>query len=262
MQHTEIQEQVPLYALGGLSVEETARIRQHLDICPSCRALLSEYQFVAQELLEQVPPRTAPARIGVRLQNLAEADVRSARRSRPLDGQEVPERVAAAGNKPHFWNRQLALPRWVFAVILIVLLFLLGATGALALQIQQSGASAAQVMQLFTTRDLKYVMLTSNTGVPGRGDGFICLAKDKSAALLWLYNLQPLDHDHVYQVWLRRDTVRENGGTFRAGYDGRAVALIQAPRPLSEYQEIGISVEPAAGSEWPTTPQVVGGKLD
>lgn len=268
MQHTEIEEQVLLYALGGMSAEESARVRQHLDICPSCRALLSEYQFVADEILEQVPAKTAPARIGVRLQNIAEASARDARRGTPGERRTVPADghghrtdAPAARNTPRFWNQRLALPRWVVALALIVLLLLAGAVGALALQMQQSRVSA-EVMQLFTTRDLRYVMLSNETGTTSQGGGFICLVRDKTAALLWLYNLQPLDHDHVYQIWLRRDTVRDNGGTFRADYDGRALALIKAPRPLSDYQEIGITVEPAAGSQWPTTPRLLGGKLD
>jgi Anti-sigma-K factor rskA, C-terminal len=71
-----------------------------------------------------------------------------------------------------------------------------------------------------------------------------------------------VDQQHVYQVWMRDNTGRVNGGTFRADGEGRAIAVIQAPQPLSSYNDIGITVEPVMGSDWPTTPRIVGGKLD
>src|SRR4051812_2585060 len=74
MQHSQIQEQIPLYALGGLPKDEAAQLAEHLAVCPGCRALLSEYEFVADELLLQVPAETAPASIGANLLRIAQAD--------------------------------------------------------------------------------------------------------------------------------------------------------------------------------------------
>jgi hypothetical protein len=74
--------------------------------------------------------------------------------------------------------------------------------------------------------------------------------------------MDPLDYDHTYQVWIRDNGNRYDAGTFRANHDGRAVAVVHAPRPFGDFQEIGITVEPVGGSDWPTTPRVVGGRLD
>lgn len=256
MQHSELQDQIPLYALGGLAADESARVAEHLEICPACRGLMSEYQFVADELLTQAPMQTAPARIGVRLQNLAEQDVRNGFRSRT-----PPRSVPAHGGVP-FWKQRFALPRWAFALALLGLVFLLGVTGALALQMQRSNSTADQVTRLLTTEKIKYVTLTRASGAANSNVGFLCLAPDNATALLWLYDLEPLDHDHVYQVWLRDNGSRANGGTFRPDYDGRAIVLINAPQPLRDYKEIGVTVEPASGSTAPTTPRVIGGKLN
>lgn len=254
MNHQEIQDQIPLYALGSLPAQDAAHLTQHLDICPSCRAELNEYQFVADELLEQVPLQTAPARLAVRLQNIVHSEAKRG----------FTQNAAAERNvrrDPPFWQKPLVLPRWAFAVALVAILLLLGGTGVLAYRLRTTSSMSREVTQLLTTRDLRYVSLTSGGMMPG-DNGYICIEADNSTGLLWLYNLPPLDADHVYQVWLRNDTVRDNGGTFRADGHGRAVAVVHGLRPLNQYQEIGITIEPAAGSQAPTTPRVIGGRFD
>lgn len=252
--HSELRDQIPLYALGELSATDSARLDEHLTVCPSCRALLSEYQFVAGELLEQVPIKTPPPRIGVRLQNITLADV-----------QNPPARAlrnaSDSGEKVPFWKGRLAFPRWAAVLALLAVLFLIGVSGALAWELQQRDNASAQVMQLLNTRNLQFVEMTG-AGTSPTKNGFLCANAENPTGLLWLYGLEQLDHDHVYQVWLRTNGTRDSGGTFRADYDGRAVALVNAPHPLGDYTEIGITVEPVPGSTGPTTPRVVGGKMD
>lgn len=247
MEHSEIQEQIPLYAIGGMSAEESSRVAAHLEICPGCRALLSEYRFVTEELLVQVPPHAAPERIGVRLQNLAAAD---ALKSKPPT---MPEKVP-------FWKKMFVIPRWGLALALLALLLLLGTTGVLAWQLRNT-PRIDEVAQVLTARDLKILPLKASETAADTSGGFICLVPGKSTALLWMYGMPHLDYDHAYQVWLKDGDTRVSGGLFRPNYDGRAVAVINAPLPLSEFKEIGITVEPSAGSPGPTTPRVVGGEL-
>lgn len=251
--HIELQEQIALYALGGLPEEDAARLAEHLDICPSCRAEWSNYQFVAQELLEQVPPQTAPARVATRLQNITTADARRAHpRTAPVSGSP------ASGP---FWRQPLTWQRRLVALGVIALALLLGAVGGYAFGSRTRNETSGEVMRLIAAPDLKYVSLRSSGGSM-RDNGYICITADNATGLLWLYNLQPLDRNHVYQVWLSDDTAPYNGGTFRADVEGRAVAVVHAPRPLNQYREIRITIEPAAGSQAPTMPGVIGGKLD
>src|SRR5438128_2389660 len=68
--------------------------------------------------------------------------------------------------------------------------------------------------------------------------------------------------DQIYQVWLMvNGNQRDNAGTFTVDQKGHATARIWASQPWNTYQEIGITLEPAKGSQWPTTPRLIGGPL-
>ncbi len=250
MEHTELEQEIPLLALGGLPLAEQARLEEHLAVCPSCRALLSQYQFVMEELNAQVPAKQPSAQLEENLMR------RIAVSPKTLPKVDAPR-------KPEFWRQPIALPRWAFALAALILLLLLGIMGALALRMQRvDGVNAEQVAQLVTSPDRRFVQLASVSGGAKAPEGFICVLSGNSTALLWLYNLAPLDSDHAYQIWLRSGNTREEGGLFRPGSDGKALVLVNAPRPLDNYEEIGITIESAWGSPGPTTPRVIGGRLD
>ncbi len=255
MNHLEIEESIPLLALGGLSPAEEARLEEHLAVCPSCRALLAEYQFVSAELAEQVPAVPVPAHLEAKLMRQVPAQ---AARARPAARTREP-----AARNVGFWRRTVPVARWVMAAAVVAFLLLVGTAAALALQVQRSGfVSPEAVADLFTTHDRKFVSLGGSTWSSKNPEGYVYLSPKNTTALLWLSGLPPIDYDHSYQVWLLHDGMRDNGGLFRPDYEGRAVVLIQAPRPLSDYTDIGITLEPAAGSPAPTSPRVIGGKLE
>lgn len=255
MSHSEIQDAVPLFALGGLSAREQAELEAHLAVCPVCRALLSEYAFVAQELEQQVPLQPIPAGLQARLmQQVASSAIRQPTK---------PRAMANPLGKRSFWRQSIPVARWTFALALVLLLALLTAAGVLGYQVYQTNAARAnEVVQLFTATERRFVSLSGAGMGNGSPQATVYLSPTNSTALLWVYNLSPLDNDHVYQVWLRRNGERVSCALFRPGYDGRAAVIIRAPDALSEYTDIGITVEPAGGSAAPTTPRIIGGSLN
>ncbi|MBI4674931.1 MAG: anti-sigma factor [Chloroflexi bacterium] len=255
MTHSQIQESIPLLALGGLAQAEEAELEQHLANCPACRALLSEYNLVAQELDAQVPTLPVPAQLETKL--LQQLSARNARV--PLK----PAVVTQSRRAPSFWRQPVRVSRWAFALGALSLLILLGATAALVFQVQRSGTSnTAAGTPSNKLANLKVVSLTGPSSTDDKPNGFICLEPNSQIAMLWLANLQPLDATHTYQLWLIQNGQRTSGGLFRPGSDGRAIFMVNAPQLWQMYQEIGVTVEPEGGSPGPTTPRVIGGKLD
>ena len=70
-----------------------------------------------------------------------------------------------------------------------------------------------------------------------------------------------LEPGKTYQAWLVQDGQRVSAGTFGVNRDGYGVLIINSGKPVTEYQQLGITVEPAGGSPAPTTPRVMGGEL-
>lgn len=250
MLHPEIQDNIPLLALGGLDGETQTQLEQHLTICPTCRAQLAEYTFVAQELNVQVPPLTAPPELEARL--MAQLPPQTTRANYVTS--------SARGDAPKgFWRQPVRLSRFAVALAIAIGLLLVGTAAAFQAQLQIVRATNAQpVSQAYALENLKLVPLSGATNGP---DGYIYLAPNNPTAMLWLTKMNPLDADHAYQLWLIKDGTRASGGTFRPGSDGRAIVFVHAPEPWSQYQEVGVTIEPASGSPKPTTPRVIGGKL-
>ncbi len=92
-------------------------------------------------------------------------------------------------------------------------------------------------------------------------NGVVYVQPGGKLALLCVYALPQLEPDKTYQAWLVRDGQRVSAGTFGVNPNGYGVLVIDSSVPVSEYQQLGITVEPAGGSPAPTTPRVMGGEL-
>jgi anti-sigma-K factor RskA len=92
-------------------------------------------------------------------------------------------------------------------------------------------------------------------------DGVVYVQPDSKVALLCVYALPELEPGQTYQAWLVQDGERTSAGTFDVNADGYGALLIQAGRPVTDFQQLGITVEPAGGSPAPTTPRIMGGNL-
>jgi anti-sigma-K factor RskA len=73
--------------------------------------------------------------------------------------------------------------------------------------------------------------------------------------------LAALDPSQQYQVWLLNGGNRTSGGVFSVNPDGYASLEIMAPKALSQYDSVGITVEPFGGSLAPTGLKVLGGTI-
>jgi len=61
-QHPDIDD-LPAFALRMLNTEKTARIQQHLESCPDCRAVARDYARIADLLLYAAPLCEPPAHL-------------------------------------------------------------------------------------------------------------------------------------------------------------------------------------------------------
>jgi hypothetical protein len=91
--------------------------------------------------------------------------------------------------------------------------------------------------------------------------GMIYMDPNSGTGMLMCRNMPPIEQGHAYQVWFVRGTERMSAGLLWPDRAGNGYALIRVPTDLQSFDSIGVTDEPGSGSQWPTTPRVIGTQL-
>lgn len=236
-EHSPFIENIPAYALGALDVGDIAALESHLKTCASCRTELAEYRAVGESLLTAIPPKQPSAALRKRLQNRLPGTQRSSR---------------------------LQI-RWSFgqfamgaAVIALLVVNLFSFAQLRRLQVQQ----ASLVNQVENAQIALAVLSSPNIQLlPISGEnisGTLLLDKDRNKAVLIAEDFPVLAENQIYQIWLiQPDEQRVSAGLFRPRI-GQSYTTqdISSEQDISSFIGIGVTIEPAAGSDQPTGSRV------
>ena len=239
--HLLFRENLSAYALGALDADETAALESHLQACDSCRAELADYQRISAGLLSALPPQ-AP---GPNLKRSLAARLPGAKRSvRPR------------------WQLGWSFGQLATATALTLLLGMniFSSVQMRALQTQQ--AELARQLEMEQTA-LAMIASPGADTLPvsdGNVAGSLIVNREKNSAILILSNLPELEKGETYQIWfIEPDDGRVSAGLFNVNRDRNITIASLAPSDsLHAYTGIGVTVEPAGGSDQPTGPKVFG----
>ncbi len=104
------------------------------------------------------------------------------------------------------------------------------------------------------------VLLQPNVRVatlPGIANAFrsatvtVFYAPQSTIAYVSVANLPPLPSDQTYQLWLINRNQRLPSSVFNTDASGVSRLIVRSTEPFSKFQNIGVTVEPAGGSETP-----------
>jgi hypothetical protein len=104
------------------------------------------------------------------------------------------------------------------------------------------------------------VLLQPNVRVvnlPGIVDAFrtatvtVFYAPQSTTAYVSVANLPPLPPDQTYQLWLINRNQRLPSSVFNTDASGVSRLIVQSNEPFSRFQSIGVTIEPAGGSQTP-----------
>lgn len=236
---------IDLYALGALEPDEQAAVDQHLDECRRCRNVLAEAKELVFLLAWTPHQHDPPPALQDRL-------MRRVKQLQRLDGDEpVP-----------WWQRlipdlSMRTPQLAFGlagVMAVLLLFMGFRTTALQQEVASlRGQLQSQqlVVDVLRSPDTRVVALSKQPGVPA-GDAQLLLDPGRNRAFLVTSALPSLPQAQTYQLWLIGNNTPVSMGTFEVNQQGVASIVVQANQPLSQYQAVGVSVEPEGGSPQPT----------
>lgn len=215
------------YAINALSPEEARRFRSHLQSCPPCRQEVRELQSAAARLAAS-EAATPPADLKAR--------VISAAAKHPQLQPPVRHRDAET------W-----LPRLAVAAAAAVLVAA-GAIGYDWLQTSdtEDGQLATRVVRVFEAPDAHQMTTPTSNG----GRVSVATSPSLNKMALDTDRLPELEADKVYQLWTIADGTASSAGLVNPDRG----AAMELP---DEGTTVALTVEPAGGSEQPTSEPIM-----
>ena len=273
------------YAVDALDEGERAAFEQHLAGCPDCRAEVAELAAAAHSLtsvVEAAPPPELRAAVLSRISTVrplpplggddgvpSAGGAPAADRGVPasaeggaegvtyagLDEDAVPPRAEAEGHEPHEVPgrsaRVVPLRRrastWFAAAAAAVLL----AVGGLVWSPWSDPVDTSPLAQVQTADDAMRVSSTK-----GDVTAEVTYSRRLGRAAFTVDGLPPAPEGQTYQLWyVGTDEVPRSAGLLTPAADGTGRLLLQGD--ANSAAAVGMTLEPAGGSERPTTDPMV-----
>lgn len=236
-EHSLLRENIPAYALGALDAEDVNALEAHLRTCESCRAELAEYRTISNNLLAAVPQRQPSAALRRRLQS------------------QLPS--AQKTMRPRFsWSfGQLATGA---ALVLLLFMNLFSFLQMRQIQLQQSGLLQQLKTNQFALSMLAYPSTQAFPIAAENLSGSVLLDRERNTVALVMWHLPDLSEEQTYQIWLiEPNGHRVSAGLFRPQADAAYTTQpVYSKQDISNFTGVGVTIEPAGGSDQPTGTRV------
>ncbi|HEY7595178.1 MAG TPA: anti-sigma factor [Actinophytocola sp.] len=223
------------YVLDAVSPDERMVFERHLGDCDACRQEVTELRETASRLGAAVAEPPPP-----RLKASVMAQIRDTRQLPP----EAPVVPLRRDRSP--WALRLS------AAAAVVLLVVSGVLGVLLVQARQSDeptdAQAAAIAEIVRAGDARVV--NQADADTGRMTALMSRSADKMLLLTGDLKAAPSGHD--YQAWTIGSKI-ESAGLIQPD-DGKAALEVSG---IDAAQAVGITIEPAGGSDQPTSDPIL-----
>ncbi|MFK7800090.1 MAG: anti-sigma factor [Anaerolineae bacterium] len=245
-----IHDLIASYALGSLDKEEVAQVEALLAESHTAREELAQYQQVTDLMGLAVPTMEPSAtfddRLFARISPAPAAVQSGVSRTKPQPQAQPKlsflEQLSAFFAKPAL---QMA-----GGLAMILLLF---SSGLLMMQNRQIESELA-IAQI--NRGLPTFELASNSGLESN-TGLIVMSLDGVNGTVIVDGMQLPADDSQYQLWLIEDGEVEAGPLLDLNDQGYGARWVRSGKPLEDYNHFMVTLEPAGGSERPTSEPVL-----
>ena len=233
------------YAANALPVDERVDFERHLRMCEACGSEVRELQATTALLAVAVAAPPPPA---LRARVMAEIG-----RVRQLGPELLP---GTRDSNPDQGPAPIRLVRWTRRAVAVgIAALVLAAAGLGVVTFQQreelrqqdaTVASALALSDLLTAPDVKVNSVTSGDTV-----GTVVASSERDEAVFLSSGLPAVPADRTYQLWVIGADGPESAGLLTLGDQGSTSPALAAD--TSGAQSLAVTVEPAGGSEQPTT---------
>jgi hypothetical protein len=243
-------------ALGAAETDEARRVEEHAAACPDCGKQLAAFREVAAAMGATVPQFEPPAAIRARLFEVVANTPQERRRLWPRELSFTRPRISPA------WL--VAAASFLFSVIAVG--WVAGLQGQIVslqnqAQVDRERASRYARMVDVLASDRLAIRTMQPVSMSLESRGIVYLDPSSGTGMVMCHNLPPIEQGHAYQVWFVRGSERVSGGLLWPDRFGDGYTLIQVPSDLQSFESIGLTDEPGTGSQWPTTPRVMGSPI-
>lgn len=242
------------YALNALAPEEAAEFRRHLAGCQACREEVRELQSAVARM-GAAEAATPPSDLKSRILAAADRTPQDPPAARPLSA--VPTRSApAAAGTPDKPARDTAdkpardtagRPPWFTWLAAAAAALVIAGGGALGIRAMLDDGLNDGVVQVFEAPDAHTATVETAEG----GELTVAVSASRKEMAVDTRDLPPLDEDHVYQLWSVHGEEMVSAAILTDPEVGAAMGM------PDEKTLVALTVEPAGGSEQPTSEPIV-----
>ena len=278
------QDSIPAFVLGTLDMDEALLVNAHIIRCSECRAEVETFQAVLSALPYAVAPQQPPAH--VKRQLLARVAAAT-----------PAERAVAPARPTPRWMQAVTGGALALALVLGFLLYDTNSqVAAIGGQLTNSQLSIAQMAEQHSTdqtaiarisdqreqdrqalvrmreqiardQQVALFMAAARTvhraldGSDGRMHATMYMQPDSAEAVLVVEGMPRAAPGKIYQFWLAKPGLQVPSATFDVDDDGMAVLRITAPTPVSQYDQVMVTVEQSGGATLPSGEVMLRGSL-
>jgi anti-sigma-K factor RskA len=227
----EVHPNLGAYVLGGLESEEETEVRRHLDLCPSCRDRLEEFEEVSQALKAAPPPADPPSHLKDEILSYVRGEEPSS--SNEEDG---------SSRESRFKNLRLLLPSVAAAALVAIV-------------------ALGTFFSLHTEAPVATIQLTpiENEDYWGVAELYPQLSGNQQVELK-LNNLDQPAPDSYYEAWFTSGEEYIGAGTFTTTGSGETDVVLSAPPQARDFPTFLVTEQSATGDTAPSKEVVLRGE--
>ena len=261
------------FALDALEADEEQTVLEHIGDCPECASVIDDHLLTATALAFTAPPQAPPERLRARL--LTSVELSQPEPQRVSISQRRPSQgwagaYSALGRR---WARLLMPVTAVTAVAVIAVVIALNVqisgqmdemkaeNNLLREEMGQNEAAAAAQLALASDAVAQMqgnLQLLQNTlAQPGnrsmamnpmqpasQARGVMVVSGDGSMGVIMASDLEPLEGDYAYHVWLMQGAQRTLAGHMDVDENGWGTIALDMKDSLSQFDKVQLSRAP------------------
>lgn len=235
MNHDDMPDLLPGYALDALDAAERKQVAQHVGLCPQCQIADEGNKAVVMQIAFAAPQRRPSAHVKARLMERLSHD------SMPASAADPPSRELGRQ-----WSG-VRVPNWLLAVAVVPWLMLIGL--------------AAMVMTA-PSRTAPPRILAATIHGPHGENGRLAMVPGATTAILTLTGLPRPAAGKSLVCWLKRGGTMEYAAAFTTmPRSDDAYVTLHTRLPLDSYSAVGITMESQRRPARPTGTLLATGTL-